>query len=85
MARTKDRPQYVEDLLNKVNEYLRNNKVKDEYNDNLFTFMCNYLLQRNMYRGYNFYVDKYNTYTKTIVPMLAGSAKKEEYDYLQIW
>lgn len=85
MARTrKNRPQYVTEMLMKVNEYLRFHKVKDEYKDTLFTFMCDYLLHKGMYEGYNFYVD-YTTTNGEVVPMLAGSCKKEEYEYLQIW
>ena len=81
----KKRPQYVQDLVNKVNGNLRLLKVKDE-NDTLFWFMCDYLLKKGMmYEGYNFYKDKFNPYTNTIVPMLAGSCKKDEYEYLQIW
>lgn len=80
----KKRPQYVQDLVNKVNDNLRLLKVKDE-NDTLFWFMCDYLLKKGMYEGYNFYVDKYNPYLGKNIPMLAGSAKKEEYEYLQIW
>jgi hypothetical protein len=83
--RTKKRPQYVTDLLKKVNQHLREFKVKEEHTDNLFIFMCDYLLTRDMYRGYNFYKDMYNPYKGEVVPVLAGSAKKDEYDYLQIW
>ena len=81
----KKRPQYVQDLVTKVNEYLRTNMVKDEYHDNLFSFMCDYLIQKKMYEGYNFYVDKYDPNLGKNIPMLAGSCKKDEYEYLQIW
>jgi hypothetical protein len=82
--RNNKRPQYVTELVTKANERFRAFNIKDESND-LFVFVCDYLLKRKMYQGYNFYKDVYNTYLGKNVPMLAGSAKKEEYDYLQIW
>ena len=83
--KNKKRPQYIQDLVNKVNEHLRHFKVKDEYEDSLFTFMMMYLLDKKMYEGYNFYVDKYNPYLGKTIPTLAGSAKKDEYEYLQLY
>jgi hypothetical protein len=80
----KNRPQYVKELVEKANKRFRDFKIKDESND-LFVFVCDYLLKKNMYEGYNFYKDVYNPYVDNIVPMLAGSAKKDEYDYLQIF
>jgi hypothetical protein len=78
------RPQYVTDLVEKANKRFRDFKIKDESND-LFVFVCDYLLKRNMYEGYNFYKDEYVHYVDKVVSVLAGSAKKEEYDYLQIY
>jgi hypothetical protein len=80
----KKRPQYVQDLVNKANEHLRVHKVKDEYTDNLFTFVCDYLLKRDMYEGYNYFKMEYNTYIKKDVMVYAGSHKKDEFDFLQI-
>ena len=83
---SKKRPQYVVELVNKTNEYLRCRKVTDRC-DTLFTFMCDYLLKRNMYEGYNFYVDVYNTYHKKNVPMIADKKDVDNntYEYLQIY
>lgn len=79
----KKRPQYVTELVNKVNEHLRAHKVKGEYTDNLFTFMCHYLLKRGMYEGYGFFKTEYNTYLKTDVVVFA-SYKEDDY-FLQIY
>ena len=80
----KKRPNYVTELVNKTNDYLRFRKVTDT-TDTLFVFMCDYLLKRNMYEGYNFFKDVYNTYVQKNVPTLAGSYKEGEYEYLQIF
>ena len=80
----KSRPKYVTDLLVSVNERLRVLKVKDEGND-LFRFMCDYLLKRGMYRGFNFYYTA--NYKGKDMAVLAGveKFKKGEWEYLQIW
>ena len=80
----KKRSNYVTELVNKTNEYLRFRKVTDT-TDTLFVFMCDYLLKKNMYRGYNFFKDEYNTYVQKNVPTLACSCKEGEYEYLQIY
>lgn len=89
MTRNKKRPQYVIDMLNDVNAYLRFRKVKDE-NDTLFCWMRNYLMDKRMYNGYNYhkYGDKIinpETGERNIVIVLAGFYKKDEFDFLQIW
>lgn len=84
MAQSKKRPQYVVELVNKTNDYLRFRKVTDT-SDTLFVFMCDYLLKKNMYKGYNFFKDVYNTYVQKNVPTEAGSYKEGEFDYLQIY
>ena len=82
--RRKNRPKYVTEMLDSVNERLRAFKVKDEGND-LFRFMCDYLLKKGMYQGFNFY------YTANLngkdIAVLAGSERfnKGEWEYLQIW
>ena len=83
--RSKNRPKYVAELLASVNKRLRVFKVKDEGND-LFRFMCDYLLKRGMYRGYNFYYTAKDLNGKDIA-VLAVSERfnKGEWEYLQIW
>ena len=80
----KKRPNYVTELVNKTNEYLRFRKVTDT-SDTLFVFMTDYLLKKNMYHGYNFFKDVYNTYLQKNVSTEAGSYKEGEFDYLQIY
>lgn len=79
----KKRPQYLVNMINETNEYLRLNRVTDEH-DSLFGFMCAYLLKRDFYQGFNYFKDEYNTHVKDVVSVFAGSYKKGEYDYLQI-
>ena len=45
MAQNKKRTQYVTELVNNTNDYLRFRKVKDT-TDTLFAFMCDYLLKK---------------------------------------
>ena len=84
MAQSKKRPQYVVELVNKTNDYLRFRKVTDT-SDTLFVFMCDYLLKKNTYKGYNYFKEVYNTYLQKNVPTEAGSSKEGEFDYLQIY
>ena len=84
MAQNKKRTQYVTELVNKTNDYLRFRKVKDT-TDTLFAFMCDYLLKKKMYKGYNFFKEVYNPYLKKVVSTEAGSYKEDEFDYLQIY
>ena len=44
----KKRPKYIQDIVNDINAQLRAKYVKDENND-LFVWLCDYLLKRNMY------------------------------------
>ena len=80
----KKRPKYIQDIVNDINAQLRANYVKDENND-LFVWLCDYLLKRKMYEGYNFrkYGDKIVN-GKPIV-CLAGTADKNKFDFLQVW
>ena len=84
MAQNKKRTQYVTELVNNTNNYLRLRKVKDT-TDTLFAFMCDYLIKKKMYKGYNFFEELYNPYLKKVVSKEAGSCNKEEFDYLQIY
>lgn len=82
--RNKKRPKYVEDMLVKVNEHLRFHKVKEQHND-LFAFMCDYLLHKGMYRGFNFYYTE--NYNGKYYSVLAGKQRYDngEWEYLQIY
>lgn len=55
--RKKKRPQYIQELVNETNKRLEIMNIKDE-GDTLFRFVCDLLLKKNMYEGYNFYKKK---------------------------
>lgn len=55
--RTKKRPQYIQELVKDTNKRLEIMNIKDE-GDTLFRFVCDLLLKKNMYEGYNFYQKK---------------------------
>lgn len=55
--RTKKRPKYIEELVKKINKRLEVMNVKDE-GDTLFRFVCDLLLEKKMYQGYNFFKKK---------------------------
>ena len=55
MARDRKRTKQVEELVNRANNIFKFERVKDPYNDSLFMFLSDFLLDKRMYRGYNFY------------------------------
>ena len=55
--RTKKRPKYIEELVEKTNKRFEVMNVKDE-GDTLFRFVCDLLLEKKMYQGYNFFKKK---------------------------
>lgn len=77
---TKKRPNYVTELVNKVNENLKALGKQGE-NSHLHVFITSYLMQKNMYEGWNFYKDK--CVNGKIIPILAGSAT--DFDYIQMY
>ena len=79
--KTKNRPQYVIDMIDNVNTALRAYNVKD-VSDNLFCFACNYLMEKKMYEGFNFY--KIKTIDGKERKVLAGRSEKDKFDFLQI-
>lgn len=82
--RDRKRTKHVEELIDKVNAQLRAMRVKDEDND-LFMFMVDYLLQKRMYKGFNFFMEKWSPSLGKPIPVLAGTADKSMYDYLQLY
>ena len=84
---TKKRPQYIQELVKVTNKRLEMMNIKDE-DDTLFSFMCDLLLQKDMYEGFNYFKKKsavINGLKKTI---LVFPSKKEfkdgKWDCLQI-
>ena len=80
MARDRKRTKQVEELVKRANSIFKLKRVKDPYNDSLFMFLDDFLLEMRMYRGYNFYKIDENGYLR-----LAGSYKLEEYDCIQLY
>lgn len=80
MARNRKRTKQVEEMVKIANNIFKLKRVKDPYEDSLFIFMDNFLLGMKMYEGYNFY--KIGENDKIY---LAGSAKPEEYDCIQLY
>lgn len=86
----KKRPQYIEKQLKEVNDTLRNIRLHwdDKYNNDLFQWYTNYLLQHGWYRGFNMHYDKEVTYsdgTTKVIRALAGPDYDKKDYYIQIW
>ena len=81
---TKNRTKRIQNLVDEANAYFRMTNMKDEHKSDLFWFICDMLLQKKMYRGYNFYKRDYKN-DGTEYWFLAGSADPAEYDFVQIW
>lgn len=77
---TKKRPKYVTELVIKINKHLKTLGKQGEKSD-LHVFITSYLLDKNMYHGWNFYKDK--CVNGKIIPVLAGSAT--DFDYIQMY
>jgi len=82
--RTRNRTKKAQELVNMANKYFRDFEIKDEHKSDLFWFVCNYLSERKMYRGYNFHVLKFKEDGTEFYP-LAGTADPNKYDFIQIW
>ena len=80
MARDRKRTKQVEEMVKRANNIFKLKRVKDPYKNSLFSFMDDFLLDMKMYEGYNFY--KIGENGKLY---LAGSAKPEEYDCIQLY
>lgn len=55
--RRKKRPQYIQELVKDTNKRLETMNIKDE-GDTLFGFMCDLLLQKDMYEGFHYFKKK---------------------------
>ena len=80
MVRNRKRTKQVEEMVKRANNIFKLDRVKDPNNNSLFIFMDSFLLDMKMYEGYNFY--KIDENDKLY---LAGSAKPEEYDCIQLY
>lgn len=79
MKRTKQ----LQTVVDKTNEYLRNNKIKDE-GDSAFMVVMWALLETKTYLGFNFFKDK-TLEDGTVLSVLAGTSDPEKFDYLQLY
>ena len=79
----KKRPNYITELVNRTNDYLRFRKVTDQ-TDTLFCFVCDYLLAKKQYDGFGFFKEEYNNELKRYVSV-CGNWKDNDYQYLQIF
>ena len=86
--RTKKRPQYIQELVKETNKRLEVMNIKDE-GDTLFRFVCDLLLKKNMYEGYNFYKKKTRVINGEYHSYLGYPTheefKADEWDCLQIY
>lgn len=83
MAKNKKRLQYVQEIVDDINEIFYHKKEKNAHCD-LAIWLDHYLLKKGMYRGYNFYIDKTLTDGKTY-KMLACSDDPNVYEYIQFY
>ena len=82
----KKRPKYIENQLKEINDILRERRLKydQKYEDNLFNWFTQHLLDHNWYRGFNIHYDV----TKedgTVIRALAGPDYENKDYYIQIW
>jgi hypothetical protein len=86
--KNKKRPKYIERQLKEVNDFLRANKVQDDYKNPLFWWWTQYLSANGWYRGWNVHVDRFVD-GKTIRALAGPYNEMDEYTrqnyYNQIW
>lgn len=82
----KNRPKYIENQLKEINDILRERRLKydQKYEDNLFNWFTQHLLEHNWYRGFNMYYDVIND-DGTVIRYLAGPDYESKDYYIQIW
>ena len=83
MAKKKKRPQYVQEIVDEINEIFYRKKEKNALCD-LAIWLDHYLLKKGMYCGYNFFIDETHTDGKTY-KVLAGSSDPNVYEYIQFY
>lgn len=80
MARDRKRTKQVEELVKRANDIFKFERVKDPYNNSLFMFLSDFLLDKRMYQGYNFYkIDENGKFR------LAGTSNPDKYDCIQFY
>lgn len=74
------RTKQVEIMIDEFNDYLKNNRIIDEYTPEVHLFL-HLLLRANCYRGFNwFYEYPYTDVmgVTTLIPKLAGTSDLDE-------
>ena len=84
MARYRNRTKAIQKLVDDANEYFRRIGMKNEFDSDLFQFICEKLVEKKMYHGYNFHVRKFREDGTEYYP-IAGTSDKTKYDFIQIW
>lgn len=77
------RSKQLQTVVDKTNEYLKNNRIKDE-GDSAFMVVCWALLETKTYRGFNMFKDKVLS-DGTVISVHAGTDDPEKFDYLQLY
>lgn len=75
------RPAYLQNLVDRANAMFRHEGMKDYNNNDLFAVVCDILLEKNCYKGFNFY-KKFNLNGREVY-RLSGNSK--QFDCIQIW
>lgn len=79
MAKDIKRTKQVEEMIKNANVILRVNKVTDPLNDTLFIFLINFLTEKRMYQGYNYYKEQDGRL------YLAGTSDPSKFDCVQFY
>ena len=80
MARNRKRTKQVEEMVKRANNIFKLERVKDPYNNSLFMFLSDFLLDKRMYQGYNYYkIDENGKF------YLAGTSDPDKYDCIQLY
>lgn len=81
------RSKQLQTVVDKTNEYLRKNNIKDE-GDPAFMVVCWALLETKTYHGFNYYKDIEAVSwdgIKRKMSILACTSDPEKFDYLQLY
>lgn len=86
MAKQKKRPQYIENQLKEINDIFRVKRLKyeDKYNDPLFSWFTQHLLEHGWYQGFNMHHDV-TLDDGRIIRALCGTEYESMDYYIQIW
>ena len=86
----KNRPQYIENQRQDINKIFRAERLKFDakYDDTLFMWFTNYLLDNGWYRGFNMFIDRTvmdpNTGVEVTKSVHVGLDYEKEDYYIQI-